>query len=153
MNHGSQRGGYRRQGGGQGHQDHAIDLGGVRLKAVDGKPLEPDLFDGIAKRVAEVIAEDQYPPKPTQIRQFYDELVMWEERARQSPEKLPELLPFIRMMNAKAAYAQGRKHVTANFVAMISHCVKQVDDPQSLRHFKLFFEAFLGFYKLVGPKG
>jgi CRISPR-associated protein Csm2 len=31
--------------------------------------------------------------------------------------------------------------------------VRQVDDPATLRNFKLFFEAFLGFYKLERPSG
>lgn len=55
------------------------------------------------------------------------------------------------MLNAKAAYAKGRNHVTENFVRLISHCLNQVDDIETLRNFKLFFEAFLGFYKLHGP--
>ena len=48
------------------------------------------------------------------------------------------------MLNAKAAYAQGRQHVDANFVALIARCLGQVDSPETLRNFKLFFEAFLG---------
>ena len=65
--------------------------------------------------------------KPAQIRQFYDELVMWEERVRQDPDRFDEFLPFIRMLNAKAAYAQGRGHVDANFVALIARCLGQVE--------------------------
>jgi CRISPR-associated protein Csm2 len=107
----------------------------------------------VAKRTAEKIAGDKYRNKPSQIRQFYDELVMWEEKVRQSPARFGEYLPFIRMLNAKAAYAEGRKHVDQNFVELIAHCLGQVSDERTLRNFKLFFEAFLGFYKLERPSG
>jgi len=79
--------------------------------------------------------------------------VMWEEKARADKDRFAEYLPFIRMLNAKAAYAKGRKHVDENFVAFVSCCVGQVDDYDSLRIFKIFFEAFLGFYKQERPTG
>ena len=78
---------------------------------------------------------------------------MWEEKARQTPERFADYLPFIRMLNAKAAYAEGRKHVDKSFVDLMAHGLKQVTDPVALRHFKLFFEAFLGFYKAERPSG
>jgi CRISPR-associated protein Csm2 len=151
MSYGNQRGHGRHQGGGR-HQTPAIDLNGVKLKAGDGA-LDANLFSATAERIAKTIGENKNSNKPSQIRQFYNELVMWEERARQNPDRFAEYLPFIRMLNAKAAYAKGRGNVDENFVALIAHCLEQVDDTESLRNFKLFFEAFLGFYKLHGPKG
>jgi len=151
MSYGNQRGRGHHQGGGR-QQGPTIDLDGVKLKA-DGGVLDPDLFSTTAEQVARIIGQNKNGNKPSQIRQFYEEVVMWEERARQNPDRFAEYLPFIRMLNAKAAYANGRKNVDGNFVALISHCLKQVDDIESLRNFKLFFEAFLGFYKLHGPRG
>jgi CRISPR-associated protein Csm2 len=130
-----------------------LDTRGIDLKPGESGALSPDLFDAVAKRTAEKIAGDKYRNKPSQIRQFYDELVMWEEKVRQSPARFGEYLPFIRMLNAKAAYAEGRKHVDQNFVELIAHCLGQVSDERTLRNFKLFFEAFLGFYKLERPSG
>lgn len=133
-----------------------LDTTGIDLRPGSNGALPADLFDTVARRVAEAVnPEDSRSQanKPAQIRQFYDELVMWEEKARQQRERFVEYLPFIRMLNAKAAYAEGRKHVDGNFADFISHCVGQVDSYETLRNFKLFFEAFLGFYKLVGPKG
>ncbi|MCP4287205.1 MAG: type III-A CRISPR-associated protein Csm2, partial [Gammaproteobacteria bacterium] len=105
-----------------------------------------DLFNTIAHNAAKAVAGDNYNQKnkPTQLRQFYDELVMWEEKTRQDKKRFPEYLPFIRMLNAKAAYAKGRNHVDQNFVELVSHCVGQVNSPDTLRNFKLFFEAFMG---------
>ena len=133
----------------------SIDTSRIRLKPSEGRALPADLFDNVARATAKAVAGDSrnQANKPSQIRQFYDELVMWEEKARSAPERFAELLPFIRMLNAKAAYAKGRRHVDDNFVEFISCCVTQVDDYTSLRHFKLFFEAFLGFYKQERPTG
>lgn len=85
--------------------------------------------------------------KPTQIRRFYDELVGWQERIGTDVEKFRQYEAFIRMLNAKAAYAQGRNLVTKEFVDWFRDCVKQVDSPRSLKHFRLHFEATLGFLK------
>jgi len=152
------RGGYQNQGpqhnpGGR-PATPPLATTGIDLCPAAGKALNPDLFDGIARRVAKAINDaDRFRNKPAQIRQFYDELVMWEERARQNPDRFADYLPFIRMLNAKAAYAEGRKHVDRSFVDLMAHGLKQVSDPASLHHFKLFFEAFLGFYKAERPSG
>jgi len=131
-----------------------LDTTSIDLRPRENGALDPDLFDTVAHDAAKVIGSNDRGNKPAQIRQFYDELVMWEEKVRQSrEERFQEFLPFIRMLNAKAAYAQGRGHVDDNFTALIARCLEQVDSAKTLRNFKLFFEAFLGFYKLEGPKG
>ena len=157
MAYDNRRQGQNRPRGGDDRRDRPeqprLDTSGIVLRGGEKGALAPALFDTVAHEAAKVIGSNKYGNKPAQIRQFYDELVMWEERVRQDPERFPEFLPFIRMLNAKAAYAQGRGHVDANFVALIACCLGQVNSPQTLRNFKLFFEAFLGFYKLEGPKG
>ena len=152
------RGGYQNQGpqrtqGGRA-ETPPLDTSGIDLAPAAGQALHPDLFDGIARRVAKAINDvDRFRNKPAQVRQFYDELVMWEEKARQNPDRFADYLPFIRMLNAKAAYAEGRKHVDKTFVDFMAHGLRQVQDPATLRNFKLFFEAFLGFYKAERPSG
>ena len=116
-------------------------------------PLNPELFNSIAKVSAQRIAQAEINRnKPTQLRRFYDELLLWESRISQLPEviqdaKFAEYLPFIRMMNAKAAYAEGRKLVDRNFVELLEHTLKQASSPQTLTICKHFWEAFMGFYK------
>lgn len=128
----------------------------VVLVPTEGQPLAPDLFDGIAESAAKIVAKDR--TKPSQLRRFYDELLRWEARVNEggpdgAKERLREHLPFIRMMNAKAAYGRGRNLVGASFVILLGRCLEQVnDDPDALRNGKLFFEAFMGFYKLHGPR-
>ena len=91
--------------------------------------------------------------KSSQLRKFYDELVMWhdklafEKTADARAAKYRELAPFIKMMNAKAAYAKGRGHVDQNFEKLFSHLISQIACPATLKNAKLFMEAVLGFLK------
>lgn len=130
------------------------------------------LFDKTAEALAKEISEpkmleqgrdrrwivkgERDANKPTQIRKFYDELVMWSEKTRTVVE-LERNLPFIKMMNAKVAYARGRNYVDDKFLTWFSSCMNQIAaaDEKSLsafQNFRTLFEAFLGFYKVVRPK-
>ncbi|MBV5310885.1 type III-A CRISPR-associated protein Csm2 [Chromatium okenii] len=125
-----------------------IILDGIQF----GNQLDPQLFNEIAKRCAVTIGDNQRRNKPSQLRRFYDELVMWAEKTKQHPERFEEYRPFILMLNAKAAYADGRELVDGNFVKLLDHCLRQAVDARTLGYIKLFLEAFLGFYKEVRPR-
>jgi CRISPR-associated protein Csm2 len=115
--------------------------------------LNPELFNSIAKDVAiEVASGGDRINKSTQLRKFYDEIVLWDNKVLMHPEKFDEYLPFIRMLNAKVAYAEGRKLVDFRFVNLVNNGLKQVICPITLHTFKLFMEAFMGFYKQVRDK-
>lgn len=136
-------------------------------KIVFGKALADDLFSEIAKEKSLEIFQggldqrgNQNKNKSTQLRKFYDELVMWTDKVHnigklESGQKSSEVrearyrdsAPFIKMMNAKVAYAKGRNHVDDSFESMFSHCIKSIADAETLKHAKLFMEAFMGFYK------
>ncbi|MEA3411109.1 MAG: type III-A CRISPR-associated protein Csm2 [Pseudomonadota bacterium] len=152
----AQQGGYgnRRdnRGGGRGGRERdatpTIDTGGIDLKSIS-----PELFDDVARRAARTVAGNRKSNKPTQLRKFYDEIVMWETKVAMHPDRFDDYLPFIRMLNAKVAYAKGRNNlVDENYVEMMNHCLRQVDSDRTMRVFKLFMEAFMGFYKLERPK-
>ncbi len=117
------------------------------------KQIQPELFSDIAKQSAIKIAGDKFSRtnKATQLRKFYDEIVMWDNKVAMHPEKFTEYLPFIRMLNAKAAYAQGRNLVDHNYVTLLNGCLQQVENAETMRTFKLFMEAFMGFYKQERP--
>lgn len=102
------------------------------------------------------IVQDNKANKITQIRKFYDEVCMWETKCK-NEEVFSESLPFIKMLNAKAAYARGREYVDDKFVAMISACLTQINEPtesglKTFKNFKVFFEAFYGFYRAIRTK-
>lgn len=125
-----------------------IDVTGITFS---GK-LEPQLFNEIARRCADTIGRNDRRNKPSQLRRFYDELVMWNTKVEQHPDRFEEYQPFILMLNAKAAYAEGRDLVDGNFVKLLDHCLRAITDARSLAIAKLFFEAFLGFYKEFRPR-
>lgn len=102
---------------------------------------DPNLFDTTAKTVAEKISGT----KATQMRAFYDYVIELEQKS--NIEDFGEILPFVKMLNSKAAYSNARKHSSSEFVEMINKCVAQVRTKDDLRVFKLFFEAVIGFSK------
>ncbi len=115
------------------------------------KPIDPELFNSKAQDAAKRVAQDRSRNNPTQLRRFYDELMLWEARVTQQPDKFEDYLPFIRMLNAKVAYAEGRKLVDRTFVTLMHHTLGEVTNPDSLTICKLFWEAFMGFYKQERP--
>lgn len=140
------------QNSGNRHQPQRSHQPQQALPTVKLRPLDPELFNTIAQQAARAIAQaDRERNKATQLRRFYDELCMWEEKVSRAPEKFDEYLPFIRMLNAKAAYAQGRKLVDRTFVELLQQTLAEVKDPETLTTCKLFWEAFMGFYKLERP--
>lgn len=107
---------------------------------------DPNLFDATAKSVIEKISQNRKPEtKSTQMRNFYEYVLDLYEQSQSKP--FNEVLPFVKMLNSKVAYAKSRSHVNDEFVLMIQECVKQVDSQKKLEIFKLFFEAVLGFAK------
>ena len=102
---------------------------------------DPNLFDTTAKTVAEKISGT----KATQMRAFYEYVIELEQRS--NTEDFSEVLPFVKMLNSKAAYSKSRKCSSDEFVEMINKCVAQVKTKDDLRVFKLFFEAVIGFAK------
>lgn len=129
----------------------SIDTAPVRL----GADMPELLFADIAQEAARTIAAAGAGKtnKSSQLRKFYDELVMWhdklafEKTADARAAKYRELAPFIKMMNAKVAYARGRGHVDQNFEQLFSHLIRQIACPATLKNAKLFMEAVLGFLK------
>jgi CRISPR-associated protein Csm2 len=132
-----------------------IDFYKDRAKAI----IEPKLFSDIAEQAADEIAKSGQTPsrdgrprldhnKRTQIRKFYDEVVRLNASAKANPEDWDTILPFINMLIAKAAYANGRnKLVTDEFVHLLKDCIAQVQQPADLDVFANFFESFMGFYR------
>jgi CRISPR-associated protein Csm2 len=104
-----------------------------------GDQLSAELYSDTAKQTAAIVFQagldqrgNKKNNKSTQLRKFYDELTMWND---------------IKMLTAKVAYAKGRDHVDPTFENLFAHCIKSIKDAETLKHCKLFIEAFMGFYK------
>ena len=141
----------RQQGGRSQQQQPKIDTSKINFKDLD-----PELFNETAKFYAEKIASvrkgnSDRLNSPTQLRKFYDELCMWDAKVNMDEKSFQECRPFILMLNAKAAYANGRKPplVDNGYVTLLGDCLNQVETAKEFRTCKVFMEAFMGFYKSV----
>ena len=129
-----------------------FDLSKIKFAESIEQLTDDNLFSNHANLLAEEIAEKSNTNNRTQIRKFYDELVMWDEKINSSDDtaevnyKANKVL--LKMMKAKVAYAKGRKHIDFKFEDFFNHCIDQVNGPQKLRQFKLFFEPFMGYYRI-----
>lgn len=130
-------------------QTPPIKLDDIRF----GEKIDANLFADIAQAKAKTIAEEGRgrKNKSTQLRKFYDELVMWHDKVFEHgvdrAAKYTELAPFIKMLCAKVTYAKGRDHVSEGFEKLFSHVIRAINSPDTLKQAKLFIEAFMGFYK------
>ena len=118
--------------------------------------VDPELFSKTAEDLAKKIAEDSInvrnSNKRTQIRKFYDEIVRLAMLSKSRPNEWEQLLPMVHMVTAKAAYANGRKLISDGFLRFLRNSIEQIKKPEDLKVFSNFFEAFMGFYRLHGPK-
>lgn len=134
----------------------AIPLNDIRFGANIADTLYADIAEAKARFIANYSSSKE-ANKPTQLRRFYDELCMWNEKVNQTgttaerEARYKELAPLIKMLKAKVAYAEGRKHVDRNFQSLFAHGINEIKDAGTLAQCKLFFEAFMGFYKAVRP--
>jgi len=151
-------GGRGGQGGGYsgGRGDRAENAAAATINLADvafGDALGATLFSDIAERVARDVSPGPKARlnKPSQLRRFYDEFVLLQQRVRRDDEKFKELEPFIQMLKAKVAYALGRDKVDANYAALLKHVVDGCTNAKTLEQAKFFLEAFMAYYKLHGP--
>ena len=108
--------------------------------------LSPEIFGDIACEWAKKIGQNDKKNNATQIRKYYDELVMWHEKVMLNGD-YENNAPFIKMMKAKVAYAHGRKKIGDDFLDMFNAIINQINSAETLKNAKLFFEAVLGFRK------
>jgi CRISPR-associated protein Csm2 len=126
------------------------DLVSIDLSAIvfATKPAS-NMFSEVAEAAAETVSKaGRDLNKSSQLRRFYDELVMWQEKVGNDDARFGDCEPYIRMLKAKAAYAKGRNHVDANFRALFDRIIDQSSNAATLRQAKLFFEAFMAYYKI-----
>lgn len=124
-------------------------------KDKDRKLIDPDLFSGKADTLAKNIYDEARNKlnKPTQIRKFYDEVLRFDSMLKTNPADFENILPYLKMLNAKAAYAMGRDLVSKGFKDFISNSLNQIKDKDDFDAFASLFEAFMGYYKFYDEKG
>ena len=83
----------------------------------------------------------------TQIRKFYEEVLNLKERLDNGKD-FKEILPYFKMLKAKANVAYQRDVINTNFKRFIEENVDYVgDDEKKFRVFCTFFEAVVAYAK------
>lgn len=122
-----------------------------------GQKIDPGLFSDVALAVAQACSNAGSSNASSQVRRFYDEIVMWDEKINSKApavrdEIFSDCVPYIWMITAKLAYAKGRKLITDDFQTIFTLLIKQINNPLTLKQAKTFFEAYIGFAKALELK-
>lgn len=104
---------------------------------------QKELFGDIAQEMANSISNTS----STQIRAFFAEVCRLRNKAQYAKNFNTEVLPFLAKLKSDLHYRKEKDAVKENFVKMLTDCIKQVKDKNSLNLFKLFFESVVGFGK------
>lgn len=111
--------------------------------------VKENLFSTQAEEMARKVAKDKGKNKPTQIRKFYDEITHYHKRLRANPDDFQKILPYIKMINSKLAYARGRELISENLKSLLTECINSIKDYKDYEVFVNFFESFLGYYNAI----
>ncbi len=117
---------------------------------------QPELFSDIADNAAyDIRSGGENVNKSTQLRKFYDELVMWHDKittSSDSDKSYKDNEIYIKMLKAKVAYAEARKLVNEKFTEIFNGVIDQIKDVKTLKMAKLFMEAVMGYCKYYEAK-
>jgi len=121
------------------------------------KIIEKNLYSKVADDIANKVYEDYQSSKSkknniSQIRKFYDEVLRFDSILKSFPEEkrneeFKKILPYLNMLNSKAAYAEARNLVSNNFKDFIKSGLSNINTKKDFDVFVGLFEAFMGFYK------
>lgn len=96
--------------------------------------------------------------KSSQIRKFFDEVIKYKTdllahpAAKEEDLIFKQKLPYIKMINAKLAYAKARDLITDDFKDLFTNAINKIEDRADFFVFSDFFEAFVAFYKQYNSK-
>jgi CRISPR-associated protein Csm2 len=115
------------------------------------KHIRPDLFSDQAEKIAKHIFSEKSEKlnKPTQIRKFFDEVIRFDTVMKTESSSFESILPYLKMLNAKASYAAGRELVSEGFREFITSSLKEVNDRDDFEAFSKLFESVIGYYKYL----
>ena len=113
------------------------------------KQLNPELFSGVAENLAWKVFNEgnNKTNKPAQIRKFYDEVLRFDSMLKTKQGEFEDVLPYLKMLSAKAAYALGRELISNGFKDFIKESLNEIKDKDDFDAFMGLFEAFMGYYK------
>lgn len=152
----------------RGSEDKSIVPEAVKISSFyqeDGKTIKSELFDGVAKEVAESLKGKNKKGydigvTSTQLRRIFEEVKRFEQVLLFSDDQWEKQLPYIKMIKSKVAYTVARagkqksdeKGVYKNLEIFISSCIDLINKQDDYHIFVSLFEAAYGFYYALAPK-
>lgn len=138
-----------RGGGGQSgnvgqHQNPPVNVNIELYEGSDKSKIRIDLFDKQADENAKKII-DEGKNKINQIRIFYNQFIVINEKINNSEEHFRRQLPYIKMIKARAKYSKGRKNIGDYFENFLLKCVDKVNTLEDFRLICSFFETVVGY--------
>jgi CRISPR-associated protein Csm2 len=131
----------------------------------EGKTVNPDLFDGIAKSIAESFVgkdkrNESCDVSRTQMRRLYDEVKRFEQNLDGTQETWNKHFPYIRMIKSKLSYNITRaieknrdsENGYKKLSEFITDGIQEVKNEDDYRVFVALFEAVYGFFYEKSPK-
>ncbi len=108
-------------------------------------------FDITAEKWSKVIVNADRGVEKNQLRNFYDKVLELEEKVINATdgEFESKVLPFIKMLNSKVAYAKNKQQGSVNeaFVIFMREAISQIKNKETFTNFRFLFEAILGFFE------
>jgi CRISPR type III-A-associated protein Csm2 len=136
-----------------------------KIDYFEGQHIKKDLFSDEAERIVKCFL-NKFTEKDkdrrgkikkklsySQIRKFYDEVLNLKaqlelDKEKDETEKFRKILPYFRMLKAKASIAYSRDVINTNFKTFIEENVDYVkEDEKKFEIFCTFFEAVVAYSK------
>ena len=94
--------------------------------------------------------EEKGSPSITQLRKFYNDVLTLKSKIEHYDEgkrekHFKQLLPYVKMLKAKVAYAKSKEHVNDEFKEFINKYVDSIKDLDDFYAFCHFFEAIVAY--------
>lgn len=123
---------------------------GYQISYYKDNAINPELVTTLAERWAREFVSYPRDKKlnSAQLRRFYGDIKNLEMRWQNSADKqqaFRNILPLIKLLKAKAAYAQKRTLVPQSFKNWIWENVDMINEERDFKAFLLHFEAVVGF--------
>ena len=107
--------------------------------------IKKELLDKEANKVANDIMNGEPRLSVTQLRRFYGEFKSLEKKYHFHRNKIDVILPLVKMVKSKAAYAADQRKIPHSFRKFLDTYVDYIEDDKEFEAFMLFFEAVVGF--------
>ncbi|MHB1661180.1 MAG: type III-A CRISPR-associated protein Csm2 [bacterium] len=134
-------------------QEHPVPPVSIELyEGNDKNKIKLDLFDVQAEKAAkEIIGE--HKNKINQIRIFYNQFIVLNEKINNVEDNFRKQLPYIKMIKARAKYSKGRKNIGGYFENFLIKCVDKVNTLQDFKLICSFFETVVGYATYYDKEG